>query len=98
MSKRVHELAFGIVICFGSAEFLHICATLYIEAVRPSSTRRRPYMPQHYAALAVIAHPHHRRSSLGRAAGWRASSSTRVAAAPAYLFCPLTSFKYKTER
>ena len=30
VSKRVHELAFVIVNCFGSAEFLHISTTLYI--------------------------------------------------------------------
>ena len=38
MSKRVHELAFGIIICFGSAEFLHIYATLYIDASLHSPT------------------------------------------------------------
>ena len=32
VSKRVHELAFGIVICFGSAEFLHIFTIRYIDA------------------------------------------------------------------
>ena len=38
VSKRVHELAFGIVICFGSAEFLHISTTLYIDASLHSPT------------------------------------------------------------
>ena len=40
VSKRVHELAFGIVICFGSAEFLHISTTLYLDAWvhRPSQS------------------------------------------------------------
>ena len=33
VSKRVHELAFGIVICFGSTEFLHISSTLYMDAL-----------------------------------------------------------------
>ena len=38
VNKRVHELSFGIVICFGSAAFLHIYATLYIEASLHSPT------------------------------------------------------------
>ena len=38
MGKRVHELAFGIVICFGSEEFLYIYATLYIDASLHSPT------------------------------------------------------------
>ena len=38
LSTRVHELAFGIVICFGSAEFLYIYAILYIDASIHSPT------------------------------------------------------------
>ena len=38
VSKRVHEPALGIVICFGSAEFPHIYATLYLDASLHSPT------------------------------------------------------------
>ena len=34
----MHELALGIVICFGSAEVLHIYTTLYIDASLHSPT------------------------------------------------------------
>ena len=44
---RDSELAFGIVICFCSTEFLHIYAILHM----PRSTRRRHYMHQHLQPL-----------------------------------------------
>ena len=36
----MHELAFGIVICFGSEEFLHIYSILHIDASLHSPTTR----------------------------------------------------------
>ena len=47
----MHELAFGIVICFGSSEFLHIYATLHIDASLHSLA---DYMHQHLPPLSSL--------------------------------------------